>query len=192
LIAPAPPEARGARDGRAGLPIGRRRLLTCGAVTDTQREEEGPMRKPNQADADLLLRLYEMRREPELRRARQWFLTDFKPSGWVEIKLRYLSHTDEDRHFRMTTSYWEMVGTLINRGVFHPELFFDHTGEDIVTWERCKPWIAEARADIRPTYLYQFERLVAAHQAFRAQTNTAFLAGQQHPRPRAPKRANKR
>ena len=45
----------------------------------------------------------------------------------------------------MTTSYWEMVATLVNRGVLHAELFFDHTGEDIVTWERCKPWIT-ARA----------------------------------------------
>ena len=128
------------------------------------------MRNPNHADAELLLRLYEMRRDPELRRARQWFLTDFTPSGWMEIKLRYLTHSDEDRHFRMTTSYWEMVGTLVNRGVLHPDLFFDHTGEDIVTWERCKGWVNEARADIRPTYLYQFEKMVEAHQAFRART----------------------
>ena len=134
------------------------------------------MRKPTHADAELLLHLYEIRREPELRRARQWFLTEFKPSGWMEIKLRYLSHSDEDRHFRMTTSYWEMVGTLVNRGVLHPELFFDHTGEDIVTWDRCKSWVAEARADIRPTYLYQFERMVAGHQAFRAHVNAAFKA----------------
>jgi len=132
------------------------------------------MRKPNHADAELLLRLYEMRRDPELRRARQWFLTDFTPSGWMEIKLRYLTHSDEDRHFRMTTSYWEMVGTLVNRGVLHPDLFFDHTGEDIVTWERCKGWVNEARADIRPTYLYQFEKMVTAHQAFRARTIAEF------------------
>lgn len=132
------------------------------------------MRNPNQSDAELLLRLYEMRRDPELRRARQWFLTDFKPSGWMEIKLRYLSHTDEDRHFRMTTSYWEMVATLVNRGVLHAELFFDHTGEDIVTWERCKGWVEEARADIRATYLYQFEKLVESHQAFRARTIAAY------------------
>jgi hypothetical protein len=133
------------------------------------------MRDPNHDDAQLLLKLYEVRREPELRRARQWFLTDFKAASWMEIKLRYLTHSDEDRFFRMTTSYWEMVGTLVNRGVLHPDLFFDHTGEDIVTWERCKPWIAEARADIRPTYLYQFERMVDAHQAFRARANAAFL-----------------
>ena len=132
------------------------------------------MRKPTHADAEVLLRLYEIRREPELRRARQWFLTDFKPSGWMEIKLRYLSHTDEDRHFRMTTSYWEMVATLVNNDVLHPGLFFDHTGEDIVTWARCQPWIAEARQDIRPTYLYQFERMVEAHQAFRVSTISAF------------------
>jgi len=134
------------------------------------------MRKPNQADADLLLRLYEIRREPELRRARQWFLTNFKPASWLEIKLRYLTHSDEDRFFRMTTSYWEMVGSLVNRGVLHPDLFFDHTGEDVVTWERCKEWIEEAREDIRPTYLYQFERMVAAHSEFRARSNAAFLA----------------
>lgn len=130
-------------------------------------------RKPTHADADLLLRLYEVRREPELRRARQWFLTEFKPASWGEIKARYLTHSMEDRWFRMTISYWEMVGTIVNRGVLHDELFFDHTGEDVVTWARCEPWIADARADIRPTYLQQFERMVKAHLAFRAKGNAA-------------------
>ena len=134
------------------------------------------MRKATAADAELLLRLYELRRDPELRRARQWFLTDFNAQSWTEIKLRYLTHTDEDRHFRMTTSYWEMVGSIVNRDVLHPGLFFDHTGEDIVSWERCKPWIAEAREDIRPTYLHQFERLAEAHQAYRKAANAAALA----------------
>jgi hypothetical protein len=134
------------------------------------------MRKPTHADAELLLHLYEIRRDPELRKARAWFLTDFKPAGWSEIKARYLTHSEEDRHFRMTTSYWEMVGTLVNRGVLAADLFFDHTGEDIVTWDRCKAWIAEARADIRPTYLYQFEKLVQEHQAFRTSTIAAYQA----------------
>lgn len=139
-------------------------------------EADPPMRKPTSADAELMLRLYEVRRDPELRRARQWFLTEFRPAGWAEIKARYLSHSDEDRWFRMTISYWEMVATIVNRGALHPELFYDHTGEDVVTWERCKVWIQEARADIRPTYLYQFERLVAGHLAFRVKANAAFAA----------------
>lgn len=147
------------------------------------------MRKPVHADAELLLRLYEIRRDPELRQARKWFLTEFKPAGWADIKSRYLSHTDEDRWFRMTTSYWEMVGTLVNRAVLHEELFFDHTGEDIVTWERCKSWIADARSDIRPTYLYQFERLVAEHLAFRKRASEAYLgAGKKSAKKAARKR----
>jgi hypothetical protein len=132
--------------------------------------------RPAQADAELLLHLYEVRREPELRRARKWFLTEFKPTSYSEIKARYLSHSDEDRWFRMTVSYWEMVGAMVNQGALHAELFFDHTGEDIVTWERCKPWIADARADIRPTYMMQFERLVEAHKAHRAKAIAAGAA----------------
>ncbi len=143
-------------------------------------------RQPTHADAQLLLQLYEMRREPELRRARQWFLTEFKPASWSEIKERYLTHSMEDRWFRMTISYWEMVGTLVNRGVLHADLFFDHTGEDVVTWARCETWIEAARADIRPTYLYQFERMVKDHLAFRTRVNAAFT----RPKPaRAPRRA---
>jgi hypothetical protein len=149
------------------------------------------MRKPTHADAELLLHLYEMRRDPELRRARAWFLTSFKPSSWSEIKSRYLSHDDEDRYFRMTTSYWEMVATMVNRGVLHEEMFFDAGGEHIVTWDRCIPWIADARADLRPTYLYQLERLVETHRAFRARTIAEYQAAQKKPataKPRARKR----
>lgn len=146
------------------------------------------MRKPTHADAELLLKLYEVRRDPELRRARAWFLTEFKPGSWAEIKARYLSHSEEDRWMRMTVSYWEMVGTLVNRGVLHPELFFEHTGEDIVSWNRCKAVMADARADMRPNYLHQFETMVRAHEAHRAKSIAAYQAAQQRkttPRPRA-------
>ena len=144
------------------------------------------MRKPTHADAELLLRLYDLRREPELRRARTWFLSEFKPRGWDEIGAAYLSHSDEDRWFRQTTAYWEMVATLVNRDLIHAELFFDHTGEDIQVWEHCKPWIAGARAALRPTYLVQLERLVNDHQAYRAHTNAEALAGRRGgARPRA-------
>ena len=134
------------------------------------------MPKPSHADAELLLHLYEIRREPELRRARAWLLTEFKSTDWAEVKSRYLSHTDEDRWFRMATSYWEMVGTIVNRGALHAELFFDHTGEDVASWERVKAVVPGARADIRPTYLYQFEKLVADHQAYRKKTIAAAQA----------------
>jgi hypothetical protein len=148
------------------------------------------MRKPTHADAELLLHLYEMRREAEMRRARAWFMTDFNARSWDEIKSGYLTHSDADRWFRMVVTYWEMVATLVNRGVLHPELIFDSTGEDVVTWERCKPWIEGARAAVRPTYLYQFEKMVKDHLAFRVRTIAA--AGAARSRSSAPKRAGAR
>jgi hypothetical protein len=153
------------------------------------------MRKPTQADAELLLRLYELRRDPELRRARKWFLSEFKPAGWDEIAPGYLGHSDTDRWFRMTISYWEMVATLVNRDLLHAELFFDHTGEDIQIWDRCQTWIAGARAAMRPTYLDQLERLVKDHQEYRAHKNAEFLAaarGAAQQAEPAPKRATPR
>jgi len=139
------------------------------------------MPKPTHGDAELLLHLYEMRREPELRRARKWLMSEFKATTWADIKSRYLSNVDEDRWFRMTTSYWEMLATMVNRGVLHAELFFDHTGEDIVTWDRIKTLIPDARADIRPTYLFQLEKLVADHQAYRRRSIAAFQAAHKAP-----------
>jgi hypothetical protein len=150
------------------------------------------MRKPTHADAELLLHLYEIRREPELRQARAWFLSEFKPASWAEVKARWLTHSEEDRRFRMTVSYWEMVGTLVNRGILHPEVFFDHTGEDIVTWDRCKALIPDARADMRPNYLHQFETMVAAHAAFRARGIAAWQAARQRRTAAAAPRARRR
>ncbi len=128
------------------------------------------MRKPNQLDAEILVRLYELRREPELRKARAWVMS--QPAlSWDEVKARYMTQVEEDRQVRMVSSYWQMVATLVNRGLLHPELFFDHTGEDIVTWEKCKGWTEGARRDIRPSYLLEFEKMVKAHQAYRQRQN---------------------
>ena len=77
-----------------------------------------------------------------------------------------------------------MVATLVNRGVLHDELFFEHTGEDVVTWEKCKPWIEGARAKIRPSYLHNFETMVRNHLAFRARLN-AVAAKRPAAKPRA-------
>ena len=68
---------------------------------------------------------------------------------------------------------WEMVGTLVNRGVMHAELFFDHSGEAVVTWDRIKSVVPDLRAAIRPTYLGNMERMVEAHLAYRKRTIAA-------------------
>lgn len=128
------------------------------------------MARPRTEDADLLLRLYELRRDPELRRARAFMISEFKAQSWEEIRPHYLTGDELDRHFRMTTSYWEMVASFVNRGLVDEELFFDTHGEDIVIWNKVAPLAAAARAQIRPTWLWNLERVAKRHQAWREAT----------------------
>ncbi|HEY7728102.1 MAG TPA: hypothetical protein VID50_06575 [Candidatus Eisenbacteria bacterium] len=125
------------------------------------------MPKPRFEDAELLLRLYELRREPELRRARAYMLTEFNVSSWEDLRPHYLTGDELDRQFRMVTSYWDMVGVFVNRGLIDQDLLFDATGEDIVVWSKIESLIPGLRAQVRPTYLWNLERLAKRHKAWR-------------------------
>lgn len=128
------------------------------------------MAGPRIEDAELLLRLYELRRDPEMRRARAFMISEFKAQSWDEIRPHYLTGDELDRHFRMTTSYWEMVASFVNHGLVDEELFFDTHGEDIVIWNKVAPIVAAARAQIRPTWLWNLERVARRHLAWREAT----------------------
>lgn len=126
------------------------------------------MRKPNQEDARLLLKLYELRREPELRKARAWYLSQFVPTRWEKLKASFGTGTDEDRYLRMVTTYWDMVAALVNNGALHEELFFQTNGEDIYVWQRSEQWVIGRRLEMRaPFYLWNLETLARRHLAYR-------------------------
>ena len=126
------------------------------------------MAKPTKADAELLLRVYEIRREPEMRKARQWFLHVFQSSDWEALKGQRMTGTDEDRYIRMVTSYWDMVSAFVAQGILNEQLFFSTNGENIVIWNKIKPWIEELRNEIgRPTYLKNLETVTENHLQWR-------------------------
>ena len=125
------------------------------------------MGKPTSQDAELILRLYELRRDTEMRRARAFMISEFNASTWEEIRPHYLTGNELDRHFRMATSYWEMVSAFVNRGLIDEDLFFDTHGEDIVVWNKVKGFVQEARQQIRPTWLWNLERMARRHVAWR-------------------------
>ncbi len=121
-------------------------------------------------DVELIVRLYELRRDPEMRRARAFMISEFSAKTWEEIRPHYLTGDDLDRHFRMATSYWEMVAAFVNRGLLNQDLFFDTHGEDLVIWRKIEPIVREARKHIRPTWLWNLERMARRHQAWRERT----------------------
>jgi hypothetical protein len=126
------------------------------------------MAKPTKADADLLLRLYEIRREPEMRKARHWFLHVFQPSDWEALKPQRMTGSEEDRYVRMVTSYWDMVSAFVAQGVLSDQLFFSTNGENVVVWNKISPWIEGLRNEMkRPTYLKNLETVVDRHLQWR-------------------------
>ena len=68
-------------------------------------------------DANLLLHLYELRREPKMREARAWFVASFKPKTVAELQALCPPGSDTNAQMRMVTSYWDMVASIVNRGL---------------------------------------------------------------------------
>lgn len=125
------------------------------------------MAKPTKADADLLIRLYDLRREEKLRKARHWYLFQYDPMPWAKMKPTYFKGGDEDTAIRTVTSYWNMVAALVHHGVIDADLFLETNGEQLAVWEKAKGWVEEIRKESRPTYLRDLELLCERTLAWR-------------------------
>ena len=120
---------------------------------------------PNFDDANFALKLYELRREPELRKARSMIGDLLDGASWETVQAVSKYGHAENAHFRQATSYWEMVASFVNRGIFHPDVYLDTCGEGLYSYSVLKPFVARIREGGSPRFLVQTERLVAEHPA---------------------------
>lgn len=110
-------------------------------------------------DANLILRLYELRREDKMRAARNWFVANYRCKSMKEMSELCPPGTEANAFFRQVVSYWDMAGSFVNAGVLNADLFFANTREILLTWERMRPVIGEIRAAFKdPTYLGNLEK----------------------------------
>jgi len=110
-------------------------------------------------DANLLLRLYELRREDKMRAARNWFVANFRCKTMAEMGELCPPGSEANAYYRQVVSYWDMAGSFIQSGVLNPDLFFTNTREILLVWERVKPVMAEIRTAFKdPTYLGNLEK----------------------------------
>lgn len=96
------------------------------------------------ADAELVLRLYELRREEAMRKARRFMVFDFQPKTVEE--LRVVSRDVKSEHnvaWRQVLSYWEMAASLVLRGAVDADLFLDSNGEGILLYAKFHHFHAE-------------------------------------------------
>jgi len=107
-----------------------------------------------QEDANLILRLYELRREETMRRARSWFLTNFNPQSIQDI-FAVVAGDEHSADFRMVASYWDMAATFVNYGAIDEQMFNDINTEHIAVYAKLQPFLAELRAmPGMPPYFY--------------------------------------
>jgi hypothetical protein len=89
---------------------------------------------PRIDDANLILRLYELRREEKLRAAREWYRTKCVPLSVEDIKTIYNTPGEENTNFRMATTYWDMACSFVASGVLHPDLFIQSGSGCVRVW----------------------------------------------------------
>jgi hypothetical protein len=101
--------------------------------------------KPTHEQAQLHLQIYEERREPRLRQARDWFFANCFADTLDEAMRIAPPGTEAGTNFMMVIGYWDQACALLNYGLLHEDLFFETSGEFFGVWDRIKPTIQEGR-----------------------------------------------
>ena len=118
-------------------------------------------------DVNLILRLYEMRREDRLREARKWFTGSFKAKSYDEFIALCAPGSEPNASYRMVTTYWEMVASFLNSGVLNAELFYQSGRELLLVWERIKDIVPAVREKVgHPRELKNLEEAAAAYRSW--------------------------
>ena len=108
--------------------------------------------------AELILKLYELRREEVMRQARNWYFT-FNPESAEDITA--VARGEHSAYYRMVTSYWDMACSFVNHGAIDEQMFNDTVFEHVAVFAKVQPFLEELRAASGvPQYLRHLEQVV--------------------------------
>jgi hypothetical protein len=105
---------------------------------------------PDHHDAELVLRLYELRRESTMREARRWVIAEFWPGDLEELLAITKAEHPHNAAFRQVASYWEMAYGMARHGIVNPDYLAENAGEGLYVLAKVHPWLAEYRAAAYP------------------------------------------
>jgi len=121
------------------------------------------------ADADLVLKLYELRQEETLRKARRFLVFEFNPTTVEE--LRVVSRDTKSEHnpyWRQAMSFWEMAASMVLRGALDPDLFLDTCVEGILIYAKFHHFHAETEKQSGNPFMGQTAALIEKYPAAKA------------------------
>jgi hypothetical protein len=135
-----------------------------------------PKEYPDHHDAELLLQLYDLRRETSLREARTTMVTQFLPKSFEELKTIATSTAHpQNQAFRQASTYWEMVYGMAKHGIIHADFLMENAGEGLIIYAKSLPWLKQLREETGRPFLANAE-WVAANSENAKKTLARFVA----------------
>lgn len=104
-------------------------------------------------DAELILHLYELRREPVMRQARDDMFVKFHPKSFEDVQAVLKRDHPLNTAYRMVSSYWEMAASFPKHGALSLELFAENCGEGLFLYAKVLPWLEQLRKGAPTAYL---------------------------------------
>jgi hypothetical protein len=123
-------------------------------------------KKPTATDAQLLLHLYELRRESEMRKARNWWGGEFFPQSADDyLKVAWAMNAPENAWLRQVQSYWGMAASFVLQGVLNEELFLQPaiSGEMFLIFAKVHPFLKDLRAKLNDPHAFANIEKVVTH-----------------------------
>ena len=128
-------------------------------------------KKPTPADANLILKLYDLRREAEIRKARNWWFAEFWPETADDfMKVAQAIGTQENAWLRQVPSYWELAASLVLHGTVNETLFLEpaFSGEMFLIFAKLHPFLKDVREKLQnPRMLANVETVIMKSKASR-------------------------
>jgi len=126
--------------------------------------------QPTHEQAQLHLKVYNLRREARLREARDWFQQNYNAETFEEAMKIAAPGTEHGTYVGMVIGYWEQACALLNYGLLHDELFFETSGEFFGVWEQLKAVVPQFREQFKdPTLLSNLEKAAQRFEAWKDQ-----------------------
>lgn len=110
-----------------------------------------PKTTPDHHDADLLIKVYDLRREAVLRGSRQAIQRDFWPKSWDDVQAVLKAEHPLNVAYRQTATYWEMVYSMVRHGIVSPAFWLENNAEGLFLFVRVEPFLEQLRAAGQPS-----------------------------------------
>ena len=116
---------------------------------------------PDHHDAELVIKFYELRREPVMREARKAISAQFWPKSFDDVLALTKGEHPLNASFRQIATYWEMVYGMAKHGVLHADLMMESCAEGLYLFAKMEPYLVQYREQVNPTAFRNAEWVAA-------------------------------